>query len=160
MLVYASPTSPIQRNAGGVTPIQSLWETWALNEEDGRCILSTIAAAFYERVGPDDSILAGKEEKDARTALFNLTLSPYTTAQAYNKRAVPRPRNNSAAIWAKMILMSNAAYRAMVFTQQNCNRSNIVNPNKKEEYDATTMNPMHSLVGISCPPSAIAFAIR
>ena len=149
LLISAYPKSVLVRNKGGVTPLAMLWDRSALNEEDGRCILSVDAARFHERAAEMERIAAAK---------------------AYNRVGDVRPLGNSAALWSKILLMARAAYHGSLDDhERNCvtqvydsietdtNSTRYCQENARRE---DIFRPLHALAGIDCPASMVEFAIK
>lgn len=145
-LVEAYPQSAVMCNKGGVTPLSLLWNRSALNEGDGRCLLSPLAARFYDRVGGNDRI-HDTTSPDSHGSSSKPLYSTFTTPQAYSRRGVTMPRNNSAAVWSKILLMAQAVYYTD-FTSSG--RTDNIFP----------VLPLHALSGISCHSSVMEFALR
>ena len=131
-LIDAHPPSVVTPNRGGVTPIAMLWEGSAMNCEEGVCTLSADAARFYERA----------EELERRRSV-QARQDP-----DHSRRGDFRPRQNSAAVWAKVLLFARAAYRAP--------RVGGV----EEKGGGEELLPLHALCGIEVPASCIEFAVR
>jgi ankyrin repeat protein len=132
-LISARPESVIAKNNGGVSPLGMLWSRSALNEEDGRCILSVDAARLHERAADMERI---------------------ATSRAYNRSVAVRPLGNSAAIWAKILLMARAAYHG---TLGDAAESETCTSSQKND---DIFRPLHALAGIDVPASMISFALQ
>lgn len=135
-LVSACPSSVAMQNKGGVTPLRMLWDRCALNDEDGRCILSVDAARFHERAVEMERIAA---------------------SNAYNRSGRVRPLGNSASVWAKVLLMARAAYLGSL---DESSESNATENDAADPPGENIFRPLHALAGIDCPASMVSFAVK
>jgi len=147
LLISAYPKSVLVRNKGGVTPLAMLWDRSALNDEDGRCILSVDAARFHERAAEMERIAAAK---------------------AFNRGGDVRPLGNSAALWSKILLMARAAYHGSLDDHERNSGTQVDDSIETDTNSASQENvrregifrPLHALAGIDCPASMVEFAIK
>ena len=141
-LVSVYPGSVVVRNKGGVSPLRMVWSRSAINEEDGRCILSVDAARLHARA---------------------LDMERIAASRAYNRSGAVRPLGNSAGTWAKILLMARAAYHGTLgdAVDEEIKASCVGeenDTNSKEDDDI--FRPLHALAGIDAPASMMRFALE
>lgn len=137
-LVSAHPPSVMVQNKGGIAPLRMLWDRCALNDEDGRCILSVGAARLHERAAEMERI-CGVE-------------------RAYNRSGHVRSLGNSASVWAKVLVMARAAYFGSL--DDYSDGSNAADEGAAEPSDGSVFRPLHAIAGIDCPASMVSFAVQ
>ena len=143
-LISVYPGSVMIRNKGGVSPLCIVWSRSAINGEDGRCILSADAARLHARAPDMERIAASR---------------------AYNRSGAVRPLGNSAATWAKILLMARAAYHGTLGDavdeeiKASCvGKENDTNSSSEEDDDI--FRPLHALAGVDVPTSMMRFALQ
>ena len=134
-----------------MTPLEMLWDRKAINEEDGRCLLSPLAARSWVRVGSDDQIIANIDNRE-KDAVISGTDDPvhysnFTTPQAYARRGIVAPSNNSAVVWCKVMLMVRAIYSCEEIRS------------KTQNVEGTVFRPLHALAGLDVNPSILRLGL-